>query len=123
MILKLAAQHNVWDVTPEMTKNTRIWQEWAPILPRDHDSLVNNLLMSLNSNAISPQTAIERLGEARDSELELNLIKEWLEFQAETEAKAMPNPNDPTQGRKGTSSRGQQANASNPNAPKPSQGE
>lgn len=123
MILKLAAQHNVWDVTPEMTKHTRIWQEWAPILPRDHDSLVNNLLMSLNSNAISPQTAIERLGEARDSELELNLIKEWLEFQAETEAKAMPNPNDPTQGRKGTSSRGQQANASNPGAPKPSKGE
>ncbi len=118
MILKLAAERNIWDVTPEMIKDTRIWQEWAPILPRDHDNLVNNLLMSLNSNAISPQTAIERLGEARDTELELNLIKEWLEFQAKTEAQGMMGMQDPTQGRKGTSSRGQQANAANPSAPK-----
>jgi hypothetical protein len=114
IILKLAAEKNIGGIKPRMLENIRIYQEWAPIMPRDQDQMVNEMILRLNAGLIDPQTAMQKLGDIRDTETALNLVKEWLEYQAELEAKNQQNPFG------GAGSRGEQAGLDRPTKPTPS---
>ncbi|NIV30500.1 MAG: phage portal protein [Anaerolineae bacterium] len=111
-VLQIAAKKGIEGITPEMTRNVRIWQEWAPVLPRDHDMEVNELIIRLNAGLISPETALERLGDIRDTQTEMNLIREWLEYSSALNAPAQ----DPFAG---AGAGGEQAGMTRPSAPKP----
>jgi hypothetical protein len=111
-ILEIAAKKGIEGVTPDMIRNVRIWQEWAPVLPRDHDQLVNELILRLNAGLVSPETALERIGDIRDTQTELNLIKAWLEYSSTLNAPAQ-NPFA------GAGAGGEQAGMARPNAPTP----
>lgn len=114
MILEVAAEKGIEGIAPEMLRNNRVWQEWAPVLPRDHEALVNELILRLNSGLIAPETALERLGDMRDIQTELNLIKAWMEYKAKVNLNAqMQNPFG------GAGSGGEQAGLSRPNEPQP----
>jgi len=112
LILTIAAEKNIEGVTPDMLKDLRIWQEWAPIMPRDHDQLVNELILRLQANLVSPETALDRLGDIRDVQTELNLIKAWMEYAATVQVPAA-NPFG------GAGSGGEQAGLNRPSKPKP----
>jgi hypothetical protein len=109
-ILDIAAKKGIGGITPEMVRDVRIWQEWAPVLPRDHEQLVNELILRLNAGLVSPETALDRIGDIRDTQTELKLIKAWLEYSASVKA--------PTQNPfGGAGSGGEQAGMTRPTTP------
>jgi len=111
-ILRIAAEKGIGGITPEMIRDVRIWQEWAPVLPRDHEQLVNELILRLNAGLISPETALERLGDVRDTQTEQKLIKAWMEYSSTLNKPAQ----DPFGG---AGAGGEQAGMSRPNTPQP----
>jgi len=111
-ILAICADKEIEGVTKADLKNVRIWQEWAPIMPRGRDGMINELILRLNAGLIDPEAALDRLGDIRDTKTAMNLIKEWMEFQAELGPQ--PGEGNPFGG---TGSRGEQAGMSRPSAP------
>lgn len=82
-ILTIAAEKDLIPIDLKGIRKFRIWQEWAPILPRGREQLVNEMIVRLNAGLISPDSALTRLADTHDMESEMNLIREWLEYQAE----------------------------------------
>lgn len=113
-ILAIASEKGVGGVTPEMIRDIRIYQEWAPVMPRDRDNMINEMILRLNSGLIDPKTAMEKLGDIRDTDTVLNLVKEWLEYNADLNRQGQENPFG------GSGSGGEQAGANRPNTPQPS---
>ena len=114
MILTIAAEKRIGGVKPEDLKNIRIWQEWAPIMPRDREMMVNELIMLHEAGLKSPEAALQQLGDVKDMKTELNLIKAWQEQKAKLEAMAQPDPF------KGSGGKGQQAGLPRTSKPSPS---
>ena len=113
-ILLIAAEQGIEGLKPEDVARVRIWQDWAPILPRDRDQEVNELILRLNSNLVSVETALSRLGDVRDIKTEMNLIKEWMEYRASLESQGGGNPFA------GAGSMGEQSGLLRPVTPQPS---
>ena len=113
MILTIAAEKGIEGVTQADIRDIRLWQEWAPMLPRDHDQLVNELILRLNAGLLSPETALERLGDIRDTQTELKLIKAWMEYTSQLTVQQQ----SPFEG---AGSRGEQAGMNRPSEPNPS---
>lgn len=63
-------------------------QDWLPQIPRDREQQVNEVILRFQAGLISPQRALEMLGDTQYIEEELNLIKDWLSFQASLAAPA-----------------------------------
>jgi hypothetical protein len=61
-------------------------QDWLPMVPRDREQQVNEVVLLSQSGLISPQRAMEVLGDIRDEEEEFQLIKDWMLFQAQLAA-------------------------------------
>jgi len=101
-------------ITRDDLNKMRIWQEWAPIMPRDHDQLVNEMIMRINSGLVAPETALNRMGDIRDIQTEMNLIKAWMEYTASTQMPMNANPFG------GTGAQGEQAGLNRPSQPQPS---
>jgi hypothetical protein len=101
-------------ITRDDLNKMRIWQEWAPIMPRDHDQLVNEMIMRVNSGLIAPETALNRMGDIRDIQTEMNLIKAWMEYTARVNVPQNANPFG------GTGAQGEQAGLNRPSQPQPS---
>ena len=111
-ILRIAAEKNLEPgITRESIRRVKIWQDWAPILPRDREQEVNEIIIRVNAGLMSPQTALERLADIRDVKTELNLIKAWMEYQAQVNA---PSVNDPFGG---SSTNGELAGLKKPKQP------
>lgn len=113
-ILRVAAENNINGITMDDLRNIKIHQDWAPILPRDRESEINEIILRFNANLITLEQALEKLGDIRDVKTAINLIKEWMEYQAELEAKSKPEPFG------GTGAKGEQAGLSRPTTPQPS---
>jgi len=116
-VLTLAAINGAGDFSLDDVHNCRVWTDWAPILPRDRETEVNEVLMQTQANLLSPQSAIARLGTIDDIKTEMNLIKEWMEYTAETEAKGMMAQQDPF---KGAGAGGTLGGLKKPEVPQPS---
>ncbi len=81
-------------------------------MPRDHDTLVNELILRLNAGLISPEAALDRLGDIRDTQTELKLIKAWMEYTSSLQ-QVQANPFG------GAGSGGEQAGLNRPSKPAP----
>ncbi len=111
-ILRLAAAKKLDErLTPEKVGQLRIWLDWAPILPRDREQEVNEIILRVNNNLLPIETALERLGDIRDVKTALNLIREWMEYQAQLGALG---GNDPFAG---AGTRGELAGLEKPTPP------
>lgn len=80
-ILVIAAEKKLIPIDAKEIRKFRIWVEWAPILPRGREQLVNEMILRVNSGLISPKTALTKLADIHDMKAEANLIREWLEYQ------------------------------------------
>jgi hypothetical protein len=89
MILKILAEKGLYSVTKEHT-SIRIKNKWSPILPRDREAFVQELVARAGVNLGSLEHLITLIGDVEDIDLVMGQIKEWLEFQAEMKAKSVP---------------------------------
>jgi len=77
-------------ITLEAVQGVKIWQDWAPILPRDREQEVNEIILRVNNGLMPVEEALARLGDIRDIETALKLIVAWMRQKAEIEASAQP---------------------------------
>ena len=110
-VLRIAAAHKLGGIEVKDIMNLRIWQQWSPILPRGREQLINELILRLNSDAISPEQALDKFGDVRDTVGELGLIKQWMEYKAELAQSQQANPFG------GAGSMGEQSGLSRPSKP------
>lgn len=81
-VLLVAAEHGLIDLTAEEIGDLRIHHEWAPILPRDAQQFINDMILLFNANLISQENAIQRLGLTSDVNGEIERIRAWMEYRS-----------------------------------------
>lgn len=89
-ILRVCADLGVEGIKPEDLKNIKIHSEWSPMLPRDRQDEVNEIILRLNSGLLPIEQALSKLGDIPDVETALNLIKAWMREKAEIESAGRP---------------------------------
>lgn len=89
-ILRICAEQDIEGVKPEDLARLKIWQDWAPILPRDRETETNEVILRFQANLITMEQALLKLGDIKDIKTAMNLIKDWMEYKAEVEAMAKP---------------------------------
>jgi len=57
-------------------------QEWAPMIPRDREALVNELILRSGANHISLESALGSYGDIDDIQEEIKRIVAWMEHQS-----------------------------------------
>jgi len=72
----------------------QILPQWEPILPRDHEVEVNEIILRVQAGVLSPETAIQMLGDVDDVDEELKRILEWAKKRAELNNKVSTQPGD-----------------------------
>jgi len=65
----------------------KIIQEWAPMIPRDREAEVNELILRHQDEQLTARTAMEKLGDIQDIDQELAGIKEEQDERAAREIK------------------------------------
>ena len=95
IILRMLEVKKEADVTiKHATMRTK--QEWSPVLPRDREMLVNEVVARMGTNLGSPETLFDILGDIADTELEKKRILDFKK--ALTEASAVQQPKQPSSG-------------------------
>lgn len=57
--------------------------DWLPMIPRDREAQVNEIVALVQAGLMSPEKALEDLGNVPDVKVELERIRDWLTFRAE----------------------------------------
>jgi hypothetical protein len=68
----------------------RMRQDWSPVLPRDREMLVNEVVARMGANLGSPRTLLEILGDVQDVDQEIKDIIDFAEKIAEAQAVQQP---------------------------------
>lgn len=91
MILKILSvkDGNELGITDEHVK-LRIREDWAPVLPRDRELLVNEVVARIGANLGSPETLLNMLGDVQDVDDEIARIVDYVEKIAKAEAEGQP---------------------------------
>lgn len=72
--------------------------DWNPMVPRDREQMVNEIVWRVQAGLLSPRKALEDFGDIRNVDDELKEIREWLEYQASLGPKESPNNAPPQSG-------------------------
>jgi hypothetical protein len=75
-------------------KEFDIAPDWLPMIPRDREAQVNELILRLQENGIPLSQALEEFGDIPDVQEAVKEIKDWMEFLAEVKAKQTPAQQD-----------------------------
>jgi hypothetical protein len=89
IMLRILESNSQAGITQEHLE-MRIRQSWAPILPKDREVFVNELVNRAVNGLGSPEHLLEMTGDVEDVDQELQQIKDWEEFQAKL--KSPPDP-------------------------------
>lgn len=73
-------------------------QDWLPMVPRDREAIVNEIILRKQTDLISPELALELFGDVLNIPEEIKRIKEWLEFLQQLAAKYAVQPGQPGTG-------------------------
>jgi len=65
-------------------------QDWSPVLPRDREMLINEVVARMGANISSPETLFNILGDIQDSDAEKKGIIEFMKQIAEAQAVQQP---------------------------------
>lgn len=85
-LLVIAAEKGIGGITMDMVRRARIHHQWSPMLPRDAEQELNQILLRLQANVLSPETAMQMLGDIQDIRGERNLILQWMKDVAEAQS-------------------------------------
>jgi hypothetical protein len=93
-ILEMAAYREPNRYSQQLSQHV-ITPNFAPLVPRDRQMLVDEICRRAEQALISPEEALARLGVQVGTEQdEIERIREWLEYKAKTERPQLqPNPN------------------------------
>ncbi len=69
-------------IPDDFERKFSFFPDWLPMIPRDREQQVNEVILRFQAGLISPQRALEMLGDVRDIEEEIELIRQWQMFQA-----------------------------------------
>jgi hypothetical protein len=90
--LLIAAEKGIGDFSVEDAQKARVRSNWYPMLPRDALEEVMSIVSRVQAQMLSPETALEMIGDVIDISGEMSKIEEWTEKQAENQLKAQPQP-------------------------------
>jgi hypothetical protein len=92
MILRMIDTMDWWqeidptlNVGKDFLKRIEISQKWYPQIPRDRQSLVNELLSRFNGDGMSPEMYLDEIGDVENPTVELERIKDWMEYKNKLE--------------------------------------
>lgn len=73
-------------------RNIRVISDWSPMLPRDREQLVNEMVLRDQAGHVLPEDALLAYGDTRRAEIEekVGLLKQYVEWREEV--KAPPEP-------------------------------
>lgn len=89
-ILKEIDVNSLGVMTKETMKGLSMYQSWSPMIPRDREQIVNEVILATQSEILSPLTGLEILHFVNDPADELQRVKDWLTFQATIVAAGVP---------------------------------
>jgi len=94
LILKVATAQNIGDVAQheKQINDMRIERRWAPVLPRDREAFINELVNRASANLGSLEHLLSLIDDIEDPEGEVEEIKKFLREVAKIEAEAQPKP-------------------------------
>lgn len=91
-ILRIIAIKHVYvagkTVSAGFEKLYDIAPDWLPMIPRDREAQVNEIILRLQSNSISIEKALEDFGDVSDIKAEVDRIRDWATFMASLQAAA-----------------------------------
>jgi hypothetical protein len=90
----------------------RMRQDWSPVLPRDREMLVNEVVARMGANLGSPRTLLETLGDVQDVDQEILDIIDFVKKIAEAQAVQQPMTPGSSVGRKKVSAKTPTSSAS-----------
>jgi hypothetical protein len=70
------------DIPEDWQHRVKFAQDWLPMIPRDREQLVNEVILLFQSGLMSPQRALHVLGGVDYVDDEISQIMEWMVFQA-----------------------------------------
>jgi len=82
-ILRIAAAKGIGNITPEMARKAKVKSNWFPMMPRDVLEEVMTYISRVQSYTLSPETAIDKIGDVLDIPAELAKIEAWQKKQQE----------------------------------------
>ena len=82
-------------VDDDFMKKIAVSQKWYSQIPRDRQSLVNELLSRLGANGISLEKYLDEIGDVENTEEEKELIIELMQLKKDMAAKPEPSTGDP----------------------------
>ena len=88
MVLAILAKKKVAGITTAHVKNLKCRQIWAPQLPKDRESTVNEAVNRMTTNLGSPELLLGLLGDSEDVEETIEQMKEWIKFLEDAKAEA-----------------------------------
>lgn len=94
MIARIAIFQGDEGLTSEDLEGVDFYCDWSPMVIRDREQLVNEVVLMLQSNAMTPKTAMDILGYVPDSNEEVSELKKWMQFQAMLTQKGGEGSND-----------------------------
>jgi len=90
--LMIAAEKGIGGISKEAARQARVRSNWYPMLPRDSLEEVMSIVSRVQANILSPETAIDMIGDVIDISGEVDKIKEWIDETAKIEQKNQPQP-------------------------------
>ena len=94
MVLRIAAQKKLFGITNKNRIGVRIAQNWPPMIPRDREQRVNEVVLLYSAKVISLLNAIERLGDVKDPVGEVDRVWEDTERMLKLQEKYGQKPGD-----------------------------
>jgi len=91
-ILRIAAAKGIGGITVAMARSAHIRSSWFPMLPRDVLQEVATYISRVQADILSPETAIQKIGDILDIVGEVRKIKLWKDYNARLKAQPVSNP-------------------------------
>lgn len=83
MIIRVGRTHGACDFTENDLRTSVLRCNWSPMLPRDQEAELNKAILALQTNILSPTSAIHMLDLASDADEEYKNIQRHLEWMAQ----------------------------------------
>jgi hypothetical protein len=79
-VAKMAIAKKVGGITAKHLDNVDWAVDWSPMIPRDREADLNEVVLGIQTNMITPRTGNKMLGMTEDPGNEEDEVKEWLTF-------------------------------------------
>ena len=103
-MLQMMDIKGLWEMVDVVAPNSDfirtliINQEWNPQIPRDHESMINEVLARMAQDGIDIETALEKFGDIHNIEQTKERILEWRKELTKIQAEVKPVNNQPLSG-------------------------